>query len=112
MIRTCLDCQDEFDDRSQEKRRVGGLITHCPQCSVDVPRVLGLQSADGKQSQITILQFESSEDRERYAAFWRNNTGYNVGKSCQLGTHLSTTPNVKFKSLTQFSPTNHKGKAQ
>ena len=112
MIRVCNECGEEFDTNSPEKRKAGGLITHCEDCSVEsATKYVGLQAADGKQSQATILKFENEADKEQYIRFWKNNTGYNKGKSCQLGTHLSTTPNIKFTTVVAHKPTNHKGKA-
>lgn len=111
-MKTCVVCGDEFDPNSVAKRRVGGLVNQCPDCSEEVAvRYLGLQSADGKSSQATILAFNSQTDREKYSSFWKNNSGYHKGKSCQLGTHLSTTPNVKFKTVSAFNASNHKGRA-
>lgn len=59
---------------------------------------------------VTILSFSSKEDREKYLSFWQNNSGLHKGKSCQLGSHLSTTPKVKFRILQAPTATNHKGK--
>jgi DNA-directed RNA polymerase subunit RPC12/RpoP len=110
--KTCISCGEEFNLNSPEKKRAGGLATTCPDCSEEtVVKYAGVQSADGKQAQATILKFESEQDKSRYIAFWRNNTGFNKGKSCQLGTHLSTTPGIMFTSVATFSPTNHKGKS-
>jgi NAD-dependent SIR2 family protein deacetylase len=107
----CIHCQENFDLNSIKKKKAGGKINECPECAEEtVTKVIGLQSADGKQSQITILQFESEQDKTRYMDFWKNNSGYNKSKSCQLGKHLSTTPNIKFKTISGFNPTNHKGK--
>jgi ribosomal protein S27E len=107
----CTECEEEFDLCSIEKKRAGGLATTCPDCSKEtVVKYIGLQAADGKQSQATILSFLSEEDKKKYMSFWKNNSGWNKGKSCQLGAHLSTTPNVKFDTIVGFSPTNHKGK--
>lgn len=112
MIRQCAECEAEFDTSSPAKQKAGGLITHCPECSEDPTiKYVGLQAADGKQSQVTILKFENETDKEAYIRFWKNNSGYNKGKSCQLGRHLSTTPDVKFETLVAHKPTNHKGKA-
>ena len=110
-IITCSICDKDFDPNSKAKRSVGGLINHCPDCSEENEvKHLGLASADGKFAQITILSFESNSDREKYKSFYTNNSGMNKGKSCQLGKHLSSTPNVKFKTVQAFKPTNHKGK--
>lgn len=111
-MKQCVACEEDFDPQSPEKKKAGGLITHCPECS-DEPTVkyVGLQAADGKQSQATILKFDTNKDKDSYIRFWKNNSGYNKGKSCQLGNHLSTTPGVKFTTVVPHNPTNHKGKA-
>lgn len=111
-MKECVECGDEFEPNSPAKRKVGGLVTHCPDCSEDSTiKYVGLQAADGKQSQATILKFDSESDKETYIRFWKNNSGFNKGKSCQLGNHLSTTPNIKFTTVVAHKPTNHKGKA-
>jgi len=111
-ILNCKECGEEFDLFSDEKKAAGGKVFHCPSCSEEVAiKYAGVSSADGKQSQATILKFSSRQDREKYLDFWRNNSGFNKGKSCQLGNHLSTTPGIAFETVAAFSPTNHKGKA-
>ena len=111
MIRLCIACEDEYDDSTPDKRKAGGLITTCIGCSDDpVVKYAGVQAADGKQSQATILKFESNSDRNKYIAFWQNNSGLHKGKSCSLGKHLSTDPKIKFKTVVAHKPTNHKGK--
>lgn len=113
MKRNCIICNDEFDDLSKEKIKLGGKITECPDCAEETAvRYAGVQSADGKTAQATILKFSSDKDREAYIDFWKNNSGFNKGKSCQLGGHLKTTPNIQFETVVDFTPTNHKGKAQ
>lgn len=112
MLIECSICGDEFNPRAPEKKRVGGLINNCADCSEEsTVKVIGLQAADGKQAQVQILSFNSDRDRQAYLNFWQNNTGLHKGKSCQLGTHLSTTPKVSFKTIQKHTPTNHKGKA-
>jgi ribosome-binding protein aMBF1 (putative translation factor) len=112
MKRNCNICGEEFDTQSPEKRAVGGLITTCPDCSEEhTVKYAGVQSADGKQAQATILKFNNEADKKAYIRFWKNNTGWNKGKSCQLGNHLSTTPGISFESVQTFHATNHKGKA-
>ncbi len=111
-MRICIECEVEFDERSIEKKRVGGLISCCPDCSKETTvKYAGVQAADGKQSQATILKFKSEQDKVKYINFWQNNSGLHRGKSCQLGSHLSTTPNVQFETVQTFIPTNHKGKS-
>ena len=112
MLRICAECGDEYDTLSPKKIAARGLIIYCPDCSEEtVVRYAGLQSGDGKQSQTTILKFNSDQDRSGYMKFWKNNTGYHKAKSCQLGNHLSTTPNIQFETLVQAQNLNHKGKA-
>lgn len=110
-LRECFECGSAFDPNSPAKRRAGGRINQCPDCS-DEPAVkyLGLANGDGKQASVTILSFTSTADRERYSNFYRNNAGYHKGKSCQLGSHLSTDPGVSFKTVTQATASNHKGR--
>jgi hypothetical protein len=112
-IRICEKCDCEFDLYSTEKIRAGGRITECHLCAEEnTVKYFGASAADGKQSQVTVLQFSSQAEREQYAKFWKNNSGFNKGKSCQLGTHLSTTPGVKFNTIVAHNPTNHKGKLE
>ena len=111
MKRHCKECNEVYDDHSIEKSRAGGYIFHCPDCSSEhVVKYAGVQSADGKSPQATILKFSSEEDKRKYVAFWQNNSGLHKGKSCQLGNHLSTTPNIQFETVQGFSPSNHKGR--
>ena len=111
MIRDCVVCGGPFDTNSPAKLRVGGKITHCPDCS-DEPTVkyLGLAAGDGKQAGVTILKFDSHQDREEYRQMWWVNSGMMVGKSCQMS-YQKRTPNIKFKTVTQATATNHKGRA-
>jgi hypothetical protein len=112
-MRICAACEEEFDPNSSAKRKAGGLIIHCPECSSEPTiKYAGLQAADGKQNQATIIKFESESDKEAYIRFWKNNSGFNKGKSCQIGNHLSTTPGIKFTTIVSHKPTNHKGKAE
>lgn len=111
-INVCVICEDEFDLYSPAKIKAGGLATTCELCSEeDTVKYAGVQSADGKANQATILKFQNEKDKEKYIAFWKNNSGYNKGKSgSQLGNHLSTDPGIKFETVVGFNPTNHKGK--
>lgn len=111
LLRVCVNCEEEFDLHSEAKRQVGGLAVHCPDCSEETAvRYAGVQAADGKQAQATILKFESNNDRNRYIRFWQNNSGFHKAKSCQIGAHLSTDPGIKFETIVAHNPTNHKGK--
>jgi len=111
-MRICTICEEEFDPQSPAKRKVGGIISHCVECSEEnAVKYVGLSAADGKQAQATILKFESEEDKKKYVAFWQNNSGLHRGKVCSLGRHLSTDPGVKFKTVVAHNPTNSKGRA-
>lgn len=111
-IKQCLTCEENFDLDSPEKKLAGGLINQCPDCAEELTvKYAGVQAADGKQAQATILKFNSEQDKKNYIRFWKNNSGFNKGKSCQLGNHLSTTPAIKFETVVAHNPTNHKGRA-
>lgn len=111
-LKECSECGIEFDPNHPEKRKVGGRINTCVECSEETEvKHLGLQSADGKMAGVTILAFDSKEDREKYRRMWWNNSGMNKGKSCQLGHHLTPDPGVRFKKLHETGlGNNHKGK--
>lgn len=110
-IRECSECGSRFDPLSPAKQRAGGRISTCPDCSDEpVVKYLGLANGDGKQASVTILSFSSTGDREKYSDFYRNNAGYYRGKSCQLGGHLTPDPGIRFRTVTQSTATNHKGR--
>ncbi len=112
MIKICQECEAEFNPFSLEKKKAGGLITFCPNCSEETTvKYAGVQSADGKGAQASILKFQSEKDRSRYIAFWQNNSGLFKNKGCQISRGLSTDPGIKFETIVGFVPTNHKGKA-
>lgn len=110
-IINCRRCGEKFDLYSKAKKDAGGLSIHCSDCSEESSiKPIGLTSGDGKMSGVTILKFKNSKDRNIYLKFWQNNTGLHKGKSCQLGSHLSTTPFAEFEILQAPGPMNHKGK--
>lgn len=114
-MRECIHCGDEFNERSPIKRQVGGRINECPSCVESnggdpVTQYLGVMAGDGKMAGVTILKFESDDDRKAYAHMWRNNSGQNVGKSCQIGGHITPTRGLKFTTVQKTEATNHKGK--
>lgn len=110
MNKNCIHCDIEFDINSPEKKRAGGKINECPDCSVETEvKVLGLKSGDGKQASISILKFSSKEEKEAYANYWRIASGMTKGKECQMN-NAQTVPKVSFKIVTQEGSRNHKGK--
>lgn len=118
-IKICKHCDEEFDLDSPEKIRAGGYINECPWCIEEnggdqsPPKYLGVQAGNGKMADITILSFEDEASRKAYSAAWKNNSGYNKGKSCQLGTHLTAMDGMKFKKVAENrANANHNGKAE
>ena len=108
----CIHCEDDFDPNSIAKKRAGGKINECSDCSNETTvKYVGFQAADGKQAQAPILKFSSEQDKNQYVNFWKSVSGYYKGKSCQLSKTAPTTPGIQFKTVVAFNPTNHKGKA-
>jgi hypothetical protein len=100
-----------FDSCSPSKIRAGGKINTCAECSEESEvKYLGLANGDGKQASVTVLAFKSKDDRNKYASFWKNNSGLHKSRSCQLGAHLSTDPGVSFRTVSQSLASNHKGR--
>ena len=117
MIRTCKHCDIDFDTRSSAKRTAGGRINECPDCVEELctetaVKYLGLQAGDGKCTALSIVAFESDEDREGYSRAWKSVTGYHKGKSCHLSGSNSTIGNRPMRHVSYAAGNgNHKGKA-
>ena len=116
MIKTCKHCNVEFDTRSSAKRQAGGKINECPSCVEELGtetavKYLGLSAGDGKASALSIVAFESDEDREAYSSAWKAVTGFNKGKSCHLSKSNIPMNGMKFRRVGEnFGNSNHKGK--
>jgi hypothetical protein len=116
-LQTCRHCRCKFDTNSAEKNRLGGFIDECVHCMKslgirDVPEYLAVKAGDGKMSDITLLRFDSDEERERYNHMWKTNTGFYKGKSCQIGRGLTSTVGFSFETVAEMRGNpNHKGKA-
>ena len=109
---SCSECGEDFDPTSIARRKLGGKINQCIDCVDETAiKYAAVASGDGKGSQISILSFDSEEDKKKYIEFWKNVSGANKPKSCQLSRHASTDPKVKFKTITGVIASNHKGKA-
>lgn len=108
----CVECGQEFNQNSPEKRRAGGLVTHCPECSEETTtRHAGVMSGDGKQAAVQVLAFERPEDRNQFLNFWAASTGLHTGKNCQIS-RLPSPQALHFRKLAEFGGNpNHKGKA-
>ncbi len=117
MLKECKHCGVEFNADSPQKREVGGRINECPDCVEElgtetaVPYA-GVAAGDGKGVGVTVLAFNSEKDRAAYVKAWRNNSGQNVGKSCQLSGSNSYMGNLKFRKVGESGSigTNHKGR--
>ena len=109
---TCVECGDEYGwDKNRAK--LGGKRTHCGDCCEETSvRYAGVAGADGKQASVSILRFDSQQDREQYLDFWQNNSGLHKNKGCQIGRGLKSTPAVKFQTVAVFEGNvNAKGKS-
>ena len=49
------------------------------------PATVGVMSGDGKQGMVTVLRFDDQQKADAYVKAWKHSTGYNKGKSCQMG---------------------------
>ena len=115
--RTCKHCEETFNPYSQRKREVGGYINECPDCVEELGtetavKYLGLQAGDGKTASISIVAFESDEDRAAYSKAWKAVTGFHKGKSCHLSGSNTTIGNRPMRHVAyNAGNANHKGKA-
>ncbi len=116
-MRECKHCDLPFDLEGFAKKHAGGKINECPDCVEELGtetavKYLGLSSGDGKASAISIVAFESNEDRNAYSSAWKDNTGFNGG----YGGHLSSSNSVlsgrpvRHVAFNAANP-NHKGKS-
>ena len=106
----------QFDPHSTAKRQAGGKINEGPDCVEELGteiavKYLGLQAGDGKAAALSIVAFESDEDRSAYASAWKANTGHNGG----YGGHLSSSnPSIGGRPMRHVGynagNSNHKGK--
>ena len=112
----CIHCEAEFNPKSQRKRKVGGRINECADCVEDLGtettvKYLGCASADGKMGGVTILAFDTDEDREKYRRAWNNNIGMHKGKVAALSGSNTAMTGMKFRQIGEnFGNSNHKGK--
>lgn len=111
MKKDCIDCGDSFESNSQQKRRAGGRVNQCPDCSIESsPKVLGFASGDGKMASLSILKFETQKDAEIYKEYFAKASGLRNGKSCQMHKPSLTAPKISFRTVAQTEAANHKGK--
>ena len=116
-MRICVHCEFEFDPDTRAKREAGGRINECPDCVEELGtetavKYLGLSSGDGKAAAISIVAFESNEDRSAYASAWKDNTGHNGGYGGHLSSSNTTIGGRPMRHVAyNAGNANHKGKA-
>jgi len=114
--KTCIHCESEFNQNSREKRAAGGKVDECPSCVNELQTehaipYLGVAMGEGKQGGIQILAFDDNASRDAYRKSWRNNSGHNKGKSCQLGKHTSSMTGMNVRKIGETpANSNHKGR--
>ena len=117
MIRECIHCESKFDESSTSKKQAGGKINECPDCVEELGtetavKYLGLQAGDGKTNALSVVAFESTEDRENYSRAWKSVTGYHKGKSCHLSGSQTNIGGRPMRHVSYVGGNgNHKGKA-
>ena len=116
MIRKCVHCDIDFNTNSTAKRNAGGKINECADCVEELGtetavKYLGLQAGDGKSNALSIVAFESKEDREGYSRAWKAVTGFHKGKSCQLSGSQTNIGGRPMRHVSYVGGNgNHKGK--
>ena len=109
MMKVCKHCGDEFDFKSQRKRRVGGYINECPDCVEEnggdpAPVVRGFVTGDGKMACMQIIKFRNRDDADKYNRNWNNNSGLDNRRTGSMN-------DVYFEKLVEnIGNSNHKGK--
>lgn len=116
-MKECKHCELEFDPKTARKRTVGGKINECPDCvealgTETAPATVGVMSGDGKQGMVTVLRFDDQSKANAYVTAWKRSTGYNRGKSCQMGnTSVLSMDRLGAVKIGEFGGNpNHKGK--
>ncbi len=117
MIKECIHCDVSFDTKSFAKQKAGGKINECPDCVEELGtetavKYLGLQAGDGKANALSIVAFESPDDRDSYSRAWKAVTGYHKGKSCHLSGSQTNIGGRPMRHVSYVGGNgNHKGKA-
>ena len=117
MNKTCKHCNCVFSLNSHAKKQAGGKINECPSCVEELGtettvKYLGLSSGDGKAAAISIVAFDSNEDRSAYATAWKDNTGFNGGYGGHLSSSNTAIGGRPMRHVAyNAGNANHKGKA-
>ena len=104
----CKHCEDEFNEQSLLKQRVGGYINECPDCVIELKtekavKYRGVVGAEGKMAAISIVAFNSEEEADAYVSSF-NSCGFGRKKTneCNHINHYHVGNNI--------ANSNHKGK--
>ena len=114
-MRQCVHCEYEFDTRSTAKKNAGGKINECPDCVEELGtetavKYLGLTSGEGKMATLSIVAFESVEDREAYGQAWRSATDPYQSNARNMSEVSGSLGSVKMRHVSHNAGNpNHKG---
>jgi hypothetical protein len=106
----------KFSTTDTAKKRAGGKINECADCVEELQteiavKYLGLPAGDGKANALSVVAFESSEDRESYSIAWKAVTVFHKGKSCHLSGSQTNIGGRPMRHVTYVGGNgNHKGK--
>ena len=110
LIKECKHCGIEFNANSRYKKKAGGYINECPDCTISLGtessvRYRGVTTGDGKMASIQILKFEDKEQAILYKKGWDQWSGWNNQRSGSIH-------DVRFTKIGENSGnSNHKGKS-
>jgi|TARA_R110002110_G_scaffold376069_1_gene585864 NAD-dependent SIR2 family protein deacetylase len=114
-MKECVHCNYDFELDSTAKRNAGGKINECPDCVEELGtetavKYLGLTSGEGKMATLSIVAFESAEDREAYGKAWQAATDPYQSNPRSMSEVSGSLGSVKMRhiSLNAGNP-NHKG---
>lgn len=115
-LKECVHCNYEFDLYSTAKRSAGGKINECPDCVEELGtetavKYLGLTSGDGKMASLSIVAFNSVEDREAYGKAWQSATDPYQASPRSMSEVSGSLGSVKIRHIAhQAANPNHKGR--
>ena len=114
-MKQCVHCDYDFDLYSTAKRNAGGKINECPDCVEELGtetavKYLGLTSGDGKMASLSIVAFDSVEDREAYGKAWQSATDPYQASPRSMSEVSGSLGSVKIRHIShQAGNPNHKG---
>ena len=115
-MRDCKHCDLPFDLNSTAKKMAGGKINESPDCVEELGtetavKYLGLTSGDGKMASLSIVAFNSVEDREAYGKAWQSATDPYQASPRSMSEVSGSLGSVKIRHIAhQAANPNHKGR--